>query len=464
MNGENTTQCTIRVVPERPLDFTDAVGAQVPADAPTALDRAIARTLTAYAEAAEKLLEGKYSAHRELAPPHMQKPCNIFIVRCTDGILVRYDLSSNAVSRVGGANPSSRLAEISPLLSESIIYFPQDPQTYIPPPGGIELQLMRTDSKTGVTDVPVKLRPLIYAKNELPADFKMPRPPARPPCLVSISNDIDFGLEGALIPSEAPMNSSAPGAQQFILHTRFRLPVGWQRIDIYPILGEEYWKPEYAATWAELDLLASMAKKNALAATLRGIDSSTALRKYYAAILGEFETLLAGPEEPVHQFLKDHPELLCPTFESKWSKLPFGNRVSDFVFREAYRDYLLVEIEAPIRKLFRKDGQQRQELTHAINQIADWTQYVADNKNTVEQKLGLVGISSTPRALIVIGRSASLTEENRRKLATIEGQLNKLRILTYDDLAATARANLERILGPLSFQSQNAEVYYYRPV
>jgi hypothetical protein len=142
--------------------------------------------------------------------------------------------------------------------------------------------------------------------------------------------------------------------------------------------------------------------------------------------------------------------------------LPFGDRFSDFVFREPHNDYLLVEIEAPIREIFRKNGQQREELTHAINQITDWIQYIADNKQKVEEKLGLSGISTNPRTLVVIGRSASLTEDNRHKLVTLQAQQNKLRILTYEDLIASARANLEQILGPLALQGQNVELYYYK--
>ena len=61
----------------------------------------------------------------------------------------------------------------------------------------------------------------------------------------------------------------------------------------------------------------------------------------------------------------------------------------------------------------------------------------------------------------MIGRSASLTEENRRKLTTLQSLQPKLRILTYDDLMATARANLEHILGPLSLIGQNTELYYF---
>ena len=80
----------------------------------------------------------------------------------------------------------------------------------------------------------------------------------------------------------------------------------------------------------------------------------------------------------------------------------------------------------------------------------------------MESELGLQGISTNPRTLIVIGRSASLTEQNRRKLSTIQASQNKLRILTYDDLLAGARSNLERILGPMALRSQNAQLYFFK--
>jgi hypothetical protein len=47
-------------------------------------------------------------------------------------------------------------------------------------------------------------------------------------------------------------------------------------------------------------------------------------------------------------------------------------------------------------------------------------------------------------------------------LVTLQAQQNKLRILTYDDLLAGARANLERLLGPLSLVGQNAELYFFK--
>lgn len=72
---------------------------------------------------------------------------------------------------------------------------------------------------------------------------------------------------------------------------------------------------------------------------LHGIDGRLATRQHYANLLREFQSLLQGPEEPAHQFLKKHPGLLCPTHDRMWSKLPFGDNVSDFVFREPHNDY-----------------------------------------------------------------------------------------------------------------------------
>jgi len=59
----------------------------------------------------------------------------------------------------------------------------------------------------------------------------------------------------------------------------------------------------------------------------------------------------------------------------------------------------------------------------------------------------------------VIGRSKSLADENRRKLTTLQNEQPKLRIQTYDDLLAGARANLERILRPLILTGHNVKLY-----
>src|SRR3954451_17459604 len=107
-------------------------------------------------------------------------------------------------------------------------------------------------------------------------------------------------------------------------------------------LDPDYWKSEYAAAWARLDLLGAIAQRNALESALQQLDGRGAAREHYVKLLQEFEALLEGPEEPCHQYLKAHPEIICPTHDAYWSKLAFGDHVSDFVFREPYNDYVLV--------------------------------------------------------------------------------------------------------------------------
>ena len=422
---------------------------------------AILNTLVAYKRAARELLDGRLAGIRPLAPAHLREPCSVTILRCVDATLVRYDLVTKDEAKARVAELDRRVAEVAPWLSDQVIHFPDDPATYVPPAAGPEVVFQKTDATGGFEEV-MRIRPLICATTKLPADVLMPKPPSRPTPLIAIQNTFDIQVGGRVVPSDAPPDALGPGAEQFIAHGRIKLGVGWETIEIFPPFPEEHWNPEYAAVWAELDILAAVVQHNLVASALGAIDPRGATRKLYAALLDEFEALLTGAEEPVHQFLKEHPQLLCPTSERVWSKLAFGDRVSDFVFREPTNDYLLVEIEAPIRELFRKDGQQRQELTHALNQVADWVQYIADNKQKAEEELGLTGISTNPRSLIVIGRSASLTEEDRRKLVTLQAsQYGKLRVLTYDDLLASARANLERLLGPLGLVGQNAELYYF---
>jgi hypothetical protein len=137
-----------------------------------------------------------------------------------------------------------------------------------------------------------------------------------------------------------------------------------------------------------------------------------------------------------------------------------GKRKTDFVFREASGEYILVELEPSTDKLFLKDGHPSKELNHARGQIVDWKRYLEDNLSTVQREDGLLGISTSPRALIVIGRSVSLTENDRRFLVTLGNESPKVRILTYDDIYHDAKAVVENLFGPLHAAIGNTEIYY----
>jgi hypothetical protein len=452
---------TVFAEPGRPLRFEVIEESDAPPTPEEASAALIADALKAHCESARNLLAGRYSFLAEIAPRHLREPCNISVIRCKDGVLVRYDPASEDKPRTRSAAVDHTLREMAPGLTEFAVRFDEtqlDAENRDKAPG---IELGAVDA-TGTFTPTFAARLVILAKSQLPEGFELPRPPARPVCLVSIRNDFYVGLHGVLETLDSSTHRWTQDDEHFIVHSPFQLPVGWWAIECYPLLDEAVWQPANAPIWAELDILGTAALRNLEEKQLRAVDPRSEARQRWVLLLKEFEELLQGTEEPIHQFLKRHPQLISPTHVEKWSKLAFGSRVSDFVFREPNNDYELVEIEAPIRPLFRKDGQQREELTHAMNQIADWLGYLQNHKRDIEEK-GLTGISTSPRTLITIGRSDTLSEDNHQKLATLQSMIPKLRILTYDDVVAAARANLERIVGPLSLVAQNAKIYFFRP-
>ncbi len=448
----------------KPIRFEQSVSAATSPPDDNSLSAAIGKTLKAYREAAKNLLKGRYEHLKTVAPPHLRYPCNTTVILCIDGIFVRYDLAENAEPKVRVAEPGKSLSEIAPQFSDFVVHFPPDPTNYTPLCQGPQITFSAHDQHGVKTRDLMTIAPMVFGNTSLPEGMEISAPPTRPICLASLSHEFDIAIGGQLedaSPTSPRKIKEEP--TQFVARSRIQLPVGWRAIEVYPLLGKEYWIPEAAPLWAETDLLFSLAQRNAQDSEYKALDSRADLRKKYSELLAQFESLLGGLEEPLHQFIKSNPMLLCPTYDAVWSKVPFGNHVSDFVIREAPNDYVLVEIEAPIRELFRKDGQQRQELTHAIDQINDWLAYIADNRQLVERENSFDGISVNPRALVVIGKSAGLTDENRRKLVTLQERQPRLRILTYDDLLANARLALERIVGPLGIIGSNVEMYYYTP-
>jgi hypothetical protein len=234
---------------------------------------------------------------------------------------------------------------------------------------------------------------------------------------------------------------------------------------VFPFLDVKLWIPENAPLWAETDILASVAARQHHSAMLTSLDPRAAARQTFATELKHFKELLDTEperEEDLHVFLKKHAHFLCPSHSRMWSKLPFGNKTSDFVFRDATGDYLLVEIERSTLRLFIQSGDPSGDLNHACSQIADWKRYIQDNLSTVQRELGLTGISPNPRSLVVIGRSTGLSEDNRRKIGTMETDTPSRRIMTYDDVYLNAKAVIENMFGPLEIATPNTQVFYLR--
>lgn len=167
-------------------------------------------------------------------------------------------------------------------------------------------------------------------------------------------------------------------------------------------------------------------------------------------IIDQFEVLLEKPKvhekREIHSFIRENSFILHPNPQDVWSETAIGLGTEyrvDFLICEADGSYILVEIENPRNRLFTRNGDFSAALNHAQRQIEDWQEWIENNLSTVEKKFP--GMSS-PRGLLVIGRSKDLSEVEQRRLARRNINLRgRLMIRTYDDLIANARAFIASI-------------------
>lgn len=417
----------------------------------------VANTIIAYLRAVDELLKGKYSNLKEIAPLHLSSPGNILIVFCDDGVIIRYEKKQDD-TKILVAWSLRKLSQLAPQISENVVFCHND-ENFVSSiaTSGVLVKFFASDPKTGLTqDIVTSRIGFDVILSQPPKDSVSPIKPYR---LLSVRNSFEFHMHGELIPD----NSSLGYGKHVLSRMILNLPVGWDCIEIFPFLNLDCWKPELASFWAENDLLASLLSQQLRERQFHELDPHVAARKKFRELFKTYKDLLdSNPEreEILQSFLKENPELLCPTYKKVWPKLPIGAKKTDFVFQEASGDYLLVEIERSTKRLFRDDGDTSGELNHARNQISDWKRYLEDNLSTVQHELRLTGISTNPKSLIVIGRSNSLTSENKRKLVTLENESPKTKIMTYDDILENAKAVVENILGTIWETYGNTEIFY----
>lgn len=419
----------------------------------------VGSTVKAYIEAITELLKGKYAHLKDLVPTHLRKPGDVLIFCCEDGVIIRYE-TKHEDEKLTAIWASENLPELAPKISEGFIYCRTDknfPSTI--PTTRPEIVLRKTNPILNQTTKIATMEAYYEVVIEKPKS--LPSPPSKPYCLLSAQNFFEFHLTGNFTPD----NRDSTSQKDFLARTFVNLPVEWECIEIFPFFNLDHWQPEFAQVWAENDILGSVVKRQIKEHNLHTLDPNAAARKQYGNLLKKYKDLLdSNPEreEILQSFLKENPCLLSPTFIKIWPKLNLGDKETDFVLQDATGDYLIVEIERSTLSLFLSNGDTSGELKHAQNQILDWKRYLEDNLSTVQRELGLAGISTNPKSLIVIGRSNSLTDKNRRKLVTIENESPKTKILTYDDVFENTKAVVENLLGPLWVEEGNTEIYYFQ--
>ena len=413
-----------------------------------------------YFKAIKSLLEGKYLHLKDIVPEYLSNPGEVLLALCHDGIVIRYEKKRVAEKRIRIAIMPNGIMQVAQLFSQNVIKInsessSEDLKTDL----GIDMRIISFDS-SGKNKQELAVGRIWF---EVPFFIpeELPLPLQKPYCLLSVRNSLEVEFRGKLLPVE----SSKRSIQEFITKSEIALPVGWECIEVYPSASIDAWKPELAALWAENDLLANSFIAFQRQEFNRSLDSRAETRRQFASLLAAFNDLLESEpdrEQSLQAFLQANPTLLYPSHVNMWPKLPLGSRETDFVFRDAANDYVLVELERSTLPLFRQDGHPSAKLTHAHGQIVDWKRYLEDNLQTVQRELGLDGITTNPAGLIVIGRSRDLTPMNRRKLQTMMNESPKLKIMTYDDVYENAKAVIENFLGPIWDVGGSTHIYYPR--
>jgi hypothetical protein len=283
-----------QIGPHASIALGEGVDAELPPE-DHAKVRRVAETLKAYRAALKEMLAGKYAALQSVAPIHMTDACCSRACLLQDWIIIRYDQKQTPDQKgFVGLIREGTLATSAPALSGSCVHCPAEIKGYDP---GDQVLTLSLSARPADTMALMTQRLYVLAGRSI-AHSQAAR---RPVPLASIRNEFDIQLFCEMAPER-----SEP-ARPFILRSTIKLPLHWEAFEIFHPYEHEVWDPRAAPDWAESDLLASVVSQNLADVQFREIDPHSQARKAAAAMLGSFEKLLADPEEPLHQYLKEKP-------------------------------------------------------------------------------------------------------------------------------------------------------------
>lgn len=121
------------------------------------------------------------------------------------------------------------------------------------------------------------------------------------------------------------------------------------------------------------------------------------------------------PEASYQQLLTEYPAFLAFLVTGNWAtyvipKQKLGNQYeTDYLVlgeNSLGPQWIAVEIESPRHKLLTKDGRLRKEVSHAVDQIKDWRDWLSENVAYARSELHLHGINNQIDGLVIIGRGS----------------------------------------------------------
>ncbi len=216
---------------------------------------------------------------------------------------------------------------------------------------------------------------------------------------------------------------------------------------IFATNSSDFFSPEKAKELARIDY----------EKIISGIMGKVPIRSLIAVLHGYKELLdryeIEGlKEEEIQKFLETNYILLEPSAKlvytrGKLRKI-FGKFEPDFAVYTANSEYIIIELEKPSDKLFRKKRRRlikSPELEEAESQIRD---YLSELKTNITdyQRRGFPYISAdNVRGLILIGRSSKMGEEEIEEFKKIRARAKDYEIITFDELFERVKTFLENL-------------------
>lgn len=141
-------------------------------------------------------------------------------------------------------------------------------------------------------------------------------------------------------------------------------------------------------------------------------------------------------EERIHRFINFNSKFLLPPHKKCHFKhelyLNDEKRVADFILqRERALPSMLIELENPSVKMFKKNGEWTAEANHARNQIAEWARFIEQNPANTQGQFSF--LNGPKQRLVIMDRGLEHLDE------MINSKYQDTVMWTYDLLAKEAK-------------------------
>lgn len=170
-------------------------------------------------------------------------------------------------------------------------------------------------------------------------------------------------------------------------------------------------------------------------------------------IINDFEIKINSElrEEEYQNYLKKFPVLIDPLSMRIIDKQKLGNElITDFIIETLKGEYILVEIEKPQDKIFTLNDDFSSSFYHAFGQVLDFIEWVENNISYAQTLLPNI---SSPKGILIIGRSTQLNDKRKNKLKRFNRNSNSIKVLTYDDIVQTSKSLYNNIRKKIEIKS-----------